>query len=83
MAKYNLYRIVPEKRFEMLEKLRAAGLELAKKTESDGCTLEYFISRGISRGTHFAACADVIARPSVAFFPSPRAGPFANAFPPA
>ena len=36
---------MPEKRFEMIEKLRAAGLELAKKTESDGCTLEFFISR--------------------------------------
>jgi uncharacterized protein (TIGR04141 family) len=45
MAKYNLYRVYPEKRFEMVEKLRAAGLELAKKTEKDGCTLEFLVSR--------------------------------------
>ena len=29
----------------MIEKLRAGGLELAKKTEGDGCTLEFLISR--------------------------------------
>ena len=45
MAKYNLYRIMPEKRFELIEKLRADGLEMAKKTEVDGCTLEFLISR--------------------------------------
>jgi len=45
MAKYNLYRIYPEKRFEMVEKLRAAGLEMAKKTEKDDCTLEFLVSR--------------------------------------
>ncbi len=45
MAKYNLYRIKPEKRFELIEKLRADGLELAKKVEKDGATLEFLYSR--------------------------------------
>lgn len=45
MAKYNLYRILPEKRFELIEKLRKDGLEMAKKVEIDGCVLEFLISR--------------------------------------
>lgn len=45
MAKYNLYRLWPEKRFELIEKLRADGLEMAKKVEVDGCTLEFLYSR--------------------------------------
>lgn len=44
MAKYNLYRIMPEKRFELIEKLRAAGLIMAKKVEADDCTLEFMFS---------------------------------------
>jgi len=44
MAKYNLYRIIPEKRFELIEKLRAGGLIMAKKTEVDGVTLEFMFS---------------------------------------
>ena len=45
MAKYNLYRVMPEKRFELVEKLRKDGLEMAKKVEVDGCVLEFLISR--------------------------------------
>lgn len=45
MAKYNLYRIIPEKRFELIEKLRPDGLELAKKVEQDDCVLEFLYSR--------------------------------------
>ncbi len=44
MAKYNLYRIIPEKRFELIEKLRASGLIMAKKIESGDCTLEFMFS---------------------------------------
>jgi len=44
MAKYNLYRIIPEKRFELIEKLRAAGLIAAKKVESGDCMLEFMFS---------------------------------------
>ncbi len=45
MAKYNLYRIIPEKRFELIGKLRAAGLESAKKVEAGDCVLEFMYSR--------------------------------------
>ncbi|MCU0653586.1 MAG: TIGR04141 family sporadically distributed protein [Candidatus Pacebacteria bacterium] len=45
MAKYNLYKILPEKRFELIEKLRAEGVEMAKKVEADGCVLEFLYSR--------------------------------------
>jgi uncharacterized protein (TIGR04141 family) len=45
MAKYNLYRMMPEKRFEVIEKLRKDGLEMAKKVEADGCVLEFLVSR--------------------------------------
>ncbi len=44
MAKYNLYRIIPEKRFELMEKLRTQGLIMAKKVESGDCTLEFMFS---------------------------------------
>jgi uncharacterized protein (TIGR04141 family) len=44
MAKYNLYRIIPEKRFELIEKLRTSGLTVAKKVESGDCTLEFMFS---------------------------------------
>lgn len=36
---------MPEKRFELIEKLRAAGLGLAKKVETDECILEFFYSQ--------------------------------------
>lgn len=44
MAKYNLYRLMPERRFELMTKLRAAGLESAKKVEVGDCTLEFMYS---------------------------------------
>ncbi|HOX29726.1 MAG TPA: TIGR04141 family sporadically distributed protein [Candidatus Paceibacterota bacterium] len=45
MAKYNLYRLMPERRFELVGKLRAAGLESAKKVEAGDCVLEFMYSR--------------------------------------